>query len=197
MFCVSDEVNIDNLKTIVDDLVEQYCLKYDIKENDIPPQMWNDVINTIFDLIIKPNRQHLLKINSTALTVDENKLYKMYDVYKRLCNSHCQVVNIKGFMDFSGLDRQTIYDWRGGPSQLKSDFSQKIMDDNQQSLEAMLHDRRVNPMKVLPSLNRHHGWSQPGVTREVVQRRALNVSQLPRLGAGIVQYAQNAIEEDT
>ena len=196
MSYIAQEVNIDNLKPIVDDLVKDYCVEHNVDENDIPPQMWNDVINTIYDLIIEPNRQQLLKINNTALTVDEDKLYSMYSVYKRLCNSHCQVVNLKGFLDFSGLDAQTLHDWKGGPSQKKSDFHKKIMTDNQQSLEAMLHDRRVNPMKVLPSLNHHHGWSQPGVTREIIERRPLSVSDLPRLGIENVQNAQNAIDQE-
>ena len=56
------------------------------------------------------------------------------------------------------------------------------MDDHEQSLEAMLHDKRINPMKVLPSLNKKHGWNLPGVSRESVNKQALTASELPQLG---------------
>ena len=58
---------------------------------------------------------------------------------------------------------------------------QKIMDDNEQSLEAMLHDKRINPMKVLPSLNKKHGWNLPGVSRESANKQALTAAELPQL----------------
>ena len=46
----------------------------------------------------------------------------------------------------------------------------------------MLHDKRINPMKVLPSLNKKHGWNLPGVSRESANKQALTAAELPQLG---------------
>ena len=67
-------------------------------------------------------------------------------------------------------------------SRKRTDLAKRIMDDNEQSLESMLQDKRINPMKVLPSLNRHHMWNLPGVSREKVEARPLAADQLPQLG---------------
>ena len=83
----------------------------------------------------------------------------------------------------TGIGKQTLYDWAGGKlSTQSSDLQQKIMDDNEQSLEAMLHDKRINPMKILPSLNKKHGWNLPGVSRESANKQALTAAELPQLG---------------
>ena len=94
----------------------------------------------------------------------------------------------------TGIDDETIYRWAEEPSHKACDFHQKIMSDNQQSLEAMLQDKRTNPMKVLPSLNRWHHWNMPGVTKEIAPKKPLGVEQLPQLGTkepeSIVQIVQ-------
>ena len=98
-----------------------------------------------------------------------------------------------------GIDKQTLYNWDSDSkysnkynkhscssgnrlSRKTVDLRKKIMDDNEQSLESMLQDKRINPMKVLPSLNRHHMWNLPGVSREKVEARPLTADQLPQLG---------------
>ena len=177
----AETVDHSNLKNVMFDIVTQYCVDHDIKENDSPPQIWNDIIDEIHETLIKLNKAILRDIPSVNNEYNMEKVYHVYNCYKRLCNSHCQVVNLKGFIDLTGIDKQTIYNWAGKSSHAGVDFHQKIMSDNAQSLEAMLHDKRINPMKVLPSLNRHHGWAQPGVTREVARPRELRVEDLPKL----------------
>ncbi len=195
MNCSSMIVDMDNIKQIMNDIVSNYCIDHALDEKDIPPQIWNDIIDEIHDTLFKNNKS-LLKHNPAINNeYDIDKVLNVYNIYKRLCNSHCQVINIKGFTDLIGIDKQTIYNWAQRSSAIGFDFHEKIMNDNAQSLEAMLHDKRINPMKVLPSLNKHHGWAQPGVTREIVKPRELGVADLPRLGGEIVQIAQNAKNE--
>ena len=98
----------------------------------------------------------------------------------------------------TGIDKQTIYNWKS--SNARFDLHEKIMDDNEQSLEAMLHDKRINPMKVLPSLNKKHGWNLPGVSREKASDTAISLSELPQLGAingtiGQIQGNNAALED--
>lgn len=56
------------------------------------------------------------------------------------------------------------------------------MEDNEHSLFSLMKDRRINPMKVLPKLNRYHGWNMPGAKGEQNQQKVLAVNELPRIG---------------
>ena len=58
-------------------------------------------------------------------------------------------------------------------------FVRKMREDNQATLEARLQDHSTNAMKILPSLNRWHGWNLPHVSKEESKPKALSVSQLP------------------
>lgn len=196
----SVEVDPVNLRALVDDVITDYCMRDDLDESDIPPQIWNDIIEEIRITLFEKNGNLLWINGSIGGTYDDEKVMNAYEIYKRICNRHCQVVNIKGFSDMSGIDKQTLYNWdrdsrynskynpsnSGGNSNRLNkkyfDLRKKIMDDNEQSLESMLQDKRINPMKVLPSLNRHHMWNLPGVSREKVEARPLTADQLPQLG---------------
>ena len=178
-------VDMDNIKNFMIDIIRCYFYEYDIDEKKIRPQIWNDIIDEINEKIFKRDPK-LLKITPCINNeYDMEKVFIVYNIYRRLCNSHCQVVNMKGFSDLTGITKQTLFNWAADSSHKGFDFHDKIMADNAQSLESMLHDPTVNPMKVLPSLNRHHGWAQPGVTREVAQPRVLGVADLPQLGGDV------------
>lgn len=183
----------ENLRTVVKDLITNYCLDAGIDESNIPPVVWLDIINTIHDTVIKPNVRDLL-YDGDYREYSDVKVLSAYSIYKHICLGHNQVLNIKGFLDFTGINKQTLYNWNNnsnyfegkGSSNIlnsqKIDFAKVIMSDNEQSLEAMLQDRKTNPMKVLPSLNHWHSWNLPGVSREKEREPALTAQQLPRLG---------------
>ena len=102
-------------------------------------------------------------------------------IYKRICNNHCQEISQKGFCDMIGIGKQTLYDWESGAlSSQRSDLRQKIMEDNEESLFNLMKDRRNNPMKILPKLNKVHHWNMPGVRQES-RKEALTADALPQL----------------
>ena len=176
--------HVEDMPKVASDIVSNYCAVKEIEENDIPPQIWNDIIDELYIKLFKPCNRLLKTDNNLYNQYDVSKVEYIYiNIYRRLCNSHCQEISQKGFLDMSGIGKQTLYDWASGKlSSQSSDLQQKIMDDNEQSLEAMLHDKRINPMKVLPSLNKKHGWNLPGVSRESANKQALTASELPQLG---------------
>ena len=82
----------------------------------------------------------------------------------------------------TGIDKQTIYDWNNGRlSTQSSDLQQKIMQDNEESLFALMKDRRNNPMKYLPKLNKVHDWNMPGIGRNQNEKETLSNAKLPDL----------------
>ena len=175
--------HVEDMTKVASDIVSDYCAVKEIEEDDIPPQIWNDIIDELYIKLFKPCNRLLKTDNNLYNQYDVSKVEYIYiNIYRRLCNSHCQEISQKGFLDMTGIGKQTLYDWAGGKlSTQSSDLQQKIMDDNEQSLEAMLHDKRINPMKVLPSLNKKHGWNLPGVSRESANKTALTAAELPQL----------------
>ena len=82
----------------------------------------------------------------------------------------------------SGVGKQTLYDWESGKlSCQSSDLRQKIMEDNEQSLFALMKDRRNNPMKYLPKLNKVHGWNMPGVGSRQTERKSISAEEIRKL----------------
>lgn len=192
-------IDQSNCISIVKDIITGYCAANDLEEHDIPPQIWNDIIDEIYINVFKDNTILLKDIPSPYNQYNQDKVLYIYNyIYKRICNNHCQEVTLKGFIDMTGIDKQTIYNWKS--SNNRFDLHKKIMDDNEQSLEAMLHDKRINPMKVLPSLNKKHGWNLPGVSREKASDTTISLTQLQHLGAinGTIGQIQdnNTVLED-
>ena len=87
-----------------------------------------------------------------------------------------------------GIPKETFYNWGAGTKSFC--LQQKIQDDNEESLFALMKDRRNNPMKYLPKLNRYHTWNMPGVRQNAESAKILTVADLPKLFPENVQNAQ-------
>lgn len=171
--------NVEDMPAVAKDIVSMYCQQNDIDEKDIFPSVWNDIIDELYIKLFKPCNRVLKTDSNKYNEYDKDKVLYIYNnIYRRLCNNHCQEVSQKGFIDMIGIDKQTLYNWSSSAS---FDLQQKIQEDNEQSLFALMKDRRMNPMKVLPKLNRYHGWNMPGARGEPDQRKVLTASELPKL----------------
>lgn len=171
--------NVEDMVAVSKDIVSMYCLDNEIDEKDIFPSVWNDIIDELYIKLFKPCNR-LLKTDSNLYNeYDKEKVLYIYNnIYRRLCNNHCQEVSQKGFLDMTGIGKQTLYDWASSAS---SDLQEKIMEDNEQSLFALMKDRRMNPMKLLPKLNRYHGWNMPGARGELDKRKSISADEPIRL----------------
>ena len=82
----------------------------------------------------------------------------------------------------SGIDKQTLYNWKSEKLGSSSfDLQEKIMEDNEQSLFSLMKDRRINPMKLLPKLNKVHGWNMPGVGNKQTERKDITAEEILQL----------------
>lgn len=171
--------SVEDMPAIAKDIVSQYCTNNGIEERDIYPSIWDDIIDELYIKLFKPCNR-LLKTESNLYNeYDKDKVLYIYiNIYRRLCNNHCQEVCQKGFLDMTGIGKQTLYDWASSAS---SDLQEKIMEDNEQSLFSLMKDRRMNPMKMLPKLNRYHGWNMPGARGEPDRKRSISADQPIRL----------------
>lgn len=174
---------VDDMRIVASDIVTNYCNRHSIDENDIFPTIWADIITELNILLFTPCNKVLKKVDGIHNEYDIDKVEYVYNyIYKRLCNSHCQEVTLKGFTDMIGIHKQTLYDWASGSlSSQRSDLHEKIMQDNEESLFNLMKDRRYNPMKILPKLNKVHHWNMPGVKVEKPVE-ALGADALIQLG---------------
>lgn len=206
---------VEDMPAVAKSIVEDYCIHNEIDEKDIYPSIWNDIITELYVSLFRPCH-NLLRITNTQYNeYDRIKVYYVYEnIYKRLCNSHCQEITQKGFLDMTGIDKQTLYNWKNDNkyiynsctnsvehnntnntsvdsnvynqygdvlSSSRFDLQQKIMDDNEESLFSLMKDRRNNPMKYLPKLNKVHNWNMPGVSNRQTEKGALTAAELPQL----------------
>ena len=65
--------HVEDMTKVASDIVSDYCAVKEIEEDDIPPQIWNDIIDELYIKLFKPCNR-LLKT--------DNNLYNQYDVSK-------------------------------------------------------------------------------------------------------------------
>ncbi len=111
----------------------------------------------------------LYKIATTAILSPQNILKNYKDLKGNIIND-IAINNLK--------EGEYIKE----PSTAASDIYKKLVENNEESLVCLMKDRRNNPMKYLPILNKRHGWNLPGVSKERTSERALTASELPKLG---------------
>ena len=175
--------SVEDMPAVAAGIVSSYCTIHEIDEKDIYPSIWDDIIDELYIKLFKPCNR-LLKTDSNLYNqYDKEKVEYIYKyIYKRLCNSHCQEVSQKGFLDMSGIDKQTLYNWKSEKLGSSSfDLQQKIMEDNEQSLFALMKDRRNNPMKYLPKLNKVHDWNMPGIGSRQTERKSISAEEIRQL----------------
>ena len=177
--------SVEDMRNIAFDIVRNYCIENDVKEDNVKPLIWLDIIAELYNVLFKPCNKFLRKENAQYGEYDINKIEYIYNnIYKRLCYKHGQEVYLKAFCDMVGVGTSTINDWNSGRlNSQRSDLQQKISQDNEESLFALMKDSRINPMKILPKLNKVHGWNMPGTRSQLTDtEKALCASELPKLG---------------
>nr|DAH21300.1 MAG TPA: DNA-packaging protein [Bacteriophage sp.] len=188
---------VEDMPAVASDIVSKYCEINNIDESDIYPSIWNDVITELYIKLFSLCNKLLKKDNAQYNDYDIDRVVYIYNnIYKRLCNKHCQEVSQKGFCDMTGINKQTLYDWANGRlSSQRSDLQEKIMEDNEESLFSLMKDRRNNPMKILPKLNKVHGWSMPGARDRADTKQALTAAELPKLNNDAIDSSICTIEK--
>lgn len=211
--------SVEDMPQVARRIVSNYCDANGIDEADIFPNIWADIISELNVVLFRPCNK-LLKLEGTQYgEYDRLKILYIYEhIYKRLSNSHCQEITLKGFCDMVGIPKQSFYNWANDDkylytnngitynisngvnnnqelSTLRFDLHEKIMEDNEESLFNLMKDRRNNPMKLLPKLNKVHGWNMSGVSAQAT-RQALSDAELPRLGGGSCAEIGYNLEQD-
>ena len=192
--------SIEVFENDIDLYLQLFCENNNIQNMRQESQsVWNSCLRYIYtnvfkntDILKSKDIRHIdnNSIPSTFNAYNYNTVLYVLDIYiYNLCFKYDKEISIIGFSTLTGIDTDTINEWRyKEPSSLSSVVYKKLHDLREESLSNKLATGNKNPVGILAILNRHYAWNLPGVSRETdSSKKALSVEQLPKLG----QIAQN------
>ena len=130
---------------------------------------------------------HVFKKNPLILHVndrlnnqyDYKKVLAIYNIFKSLCTKYNQEINQNRFLYFSGIDKQSLYNWdnNGKAKPYGFDLLAIIRNDTEQSMSEMLGDKGVNALGTIAKLNHYFGWREDGNRTQNIN---ISVSESPK-----------------
>lgn len=196
---------------IYDDDIDMYLEQFREEQNindyrEISQNIWNAALMYVRKHVF-PNRSILKStklipdIACTATTFnayDYDKLNAICDRYIYLCGLYDKLVMPMGFSYLTGIDVNHIYSWGNNNGSKLSESSlliyKKLRTSREDSIASRLGGGKQNPVGLIAMLNHYNNWNMPGVTRELVDRRALTADQLPQLGARETQEIPEKVD---
>lgn len=148
----------------ISEYLDQYIQEKDIEDMSKEPQSkWNAALIYIHKNLFKGHTEDLKGPDKD--TYNDKLINDICDIYIYLCYEYDKEVSINGFCFLTGIHKDTIYSWGREETRLGSscsDLYKKLIENNEESLSDKLISGGLNPMKVLPALNRRHNWNMPG-----------------------------------
>lgn len=178
-------MQLDNITAFYNatiDYIENYIIENNIENKDIHPSEWIFILLELQDLLYKPNKSYLYMPNNKN-KYDPYKVIEWYKILVRISYKYKKEISIYHFECMTSISNDYIYKLRdaAGVGAHDTDLYKMIQSDNENSLSALLQDKKVNPMHYLPILNKKHNWNDSGgrsggatvnlqlVTRDAVQ----------------------------
>lgn len=165
---VKVEQGVEVYENKISEYLDQYILEKKIEDMSTEPQSkWNAALIYIYKAVFKNNREKLKGPDKD--TYNDKLINDICDIYIELCYEYDKEVSINGFCFLTGINTDTVYTWGSGERRLGSSCSEiykKLIKNNEESLSDKLISGGLNPMKVLPALNRRHNWNMPGTSRQ-------------------------------
>lgn len=165
---VITESGIEVYENDITKYLDQYIAEKDIVDMSKEPQSkWNAALIYIYKNLFKGCKDNLKGPDKD--TYNDKLINDICDIYIELCYEYDKEVSINGFCFLTGIHKDTIYSWGREETRLGSscsDLYKKLVENNEESLSDKLISGGLNPMKVLPALNRRHNWNMPGTNRQ-------------------------------
>lgn len=193
-------VKIENDIEVYEDKISEYLDQY-IHEKDIedmarePQSKWNAALIYIYKAVFKNDRERLRDPKNKD-NYNDKLINDICDIYIELCYEYDKEVSINGFCFLTGINTDTVYTWGHGEYRLGSscpDVYKKLVKNNEESLSDKLISGGLNPMKVLPALNRRHNWNMPGTNRQGGEQTQ-SIEEIQERYKGVIQQEDAKLE---
>lgn len=192
-------VKIENDIEVYEDKISEYLDQY-IHEKDIedmarePQSKWNAALIYIYKNLFKGHTEDLKGPDKD--TYNDKLINDICDIYIYLCYEYDKEVSINGFCFLTGIHKDTIYSWGREETRLGSscsDLYKKLIENNEESLSDKLISGGLNPMKVLPALNRRHNWNMPGTSHQGGEQTQ-SIEEIQERYKGVIQQEDAKLE---
>ena len=193
-------VIIDQGVEVYENFITEYLDKYIADKNiaDMskePQSKWNAALIYIYKALFKNDRERLRDPKNKD-NYNDKLINDICDIYIELCYEHDKEVSINGFCFLTGINTDTVYTWGHGEYRLGSscpDVYKKLVKNNEESLSDKLISGGLNPMKVLPALNRRHNWNMPGTNRQGGEQTQ-SIEEIQERYKGVIQQEDAKLE---
>jgi len=180
---VTDErLTITGLKNKIFDEFRFICEEYEIDIKAITPLQFGFVLGEINNRIIKPNEGYL--IYNQEHEYNSKNLYAMYKyILSPLCSLYNQLTNDIYFcllFDIELINLEYIYIIY--PDARRTSFKDILQKSEETGLRAYLNERKGNPLGILASLTKYHGWGEAENVRKGETTQEISVNTLPQIG---------------
>ena len=102
--------DIGDFKDAALQILENYCLEYDIDKKNIHPQVFDDICAEIGLQLFKPNKLWLKTYNNNYNEYDHLKILDVFTyIYVSICNRYKQTMSLFLFSIFINIPRSTLY----------------------------------------------------------------------------------------
>lgn len=175
-----NEEQLNTIKNVCEDIIQNTLIDLGYENfSYIKPLQWNYVLMEIYDKVFKKNPLILHVNDRLNNQYDYKKVLAIYNIFKSLCTKYNQEINQNRFLYFSGIDKQSLYNWDNS-GKVKSqgfDLLAIIRNDTEQSMSEMLGDKGVNALGTIAKLNHYFGWREDGNKAQTVN---ITVSESPK-----------------
>ena len=166
---VITDQGVEVYENSITEYLDKYVADKNIADMSKEPQSkWNAALIYIYKAVFKNDRERLRDPKNKD-NYNDKLINDICDIYIELCYEYDKEVSINGFCFLTGINTDTVYTWGHGEYRLGSscpDVYKKLVKNNEESLSDKLISGGLNPMKVLPALNRRHNWNMPGTNRQ-------------------------------
>lgn len=207
---ISEDEQAQDIEIYDDDIdmyLEQFREEHLIDDyHEISQNVWNAALMYVRKHVF-PDRSMLKSTKlidngscmlTTAGSYDYDKLNAICDRYIYLCGLYDKLVMPMGFSYLTGIPIDVMCSWcndnRGVLSARNSIIYKKLKTAREDSIASRLGNGKQNPVGLIAMLNHYDNWNMPGVTREIVDKRALTADQLPQLGAKAPQELPEKVD---
>lgn len=161
-----------------------------------PQSKWNAALIYIYKAVFKNDRERLRDPKNKD-NYNDKLINDICDIYIELCYEYDKEVSINGFCFLTGINTDTVYTWGHGEYRLGSscsDVYKKLVKNNEESLSDKLISGGLNPMKVLPALNRRHNWNMPGTKAAKAGEQTQSIEEIQERYKGVIQQEDAKLE---
>lgn len=166
---------------VLDDLIEQYKLEYNISDDDIikfTQNRWNSILMYINNKYITPTK--VLYINKTEYNVNNLEVLLNYLIYKSYI--YDKIVNFMSYSLISGIDYNVIMQWNIDKKLNNKYYAifQKLRNNNIETLSSNVSNNK-SVIGNLALLNHYYGFQEVHNFDTMQGQHVLTTADLPQL----------------